>query len=387
MSRWPGKYVIALTGNIAVGKSVVRKMLEHLGAFSIDADALSHQAIAKGGPAYAAVVKLFGEWILTPEGEIHRPRLAKIVFSDPEALARLEAIIHPLVKQATDVLIRRAKATVCVIEAIKVIESGTAQDCDALWVVHAPEAVQEARLVEKRKLAPAEARQRIAAQPPQAEKIKAATLVIDNGGSFEDTWNQVQTAYSQIVARLDAGGTKVESGALVSMPAHDGLKAVEVRRGKPSDANAIAAFIHQATGGRRKLSRADVIAAFGDKAYMLANLGGTLSAVAGFKVENLVSRVDEFYLGPGATLEAVAPPLFEAVETASRELQCEAALVFLPLNVAPAAARVLKDSGYTPQTPEKLGVDAWRAAARESMPPETGLLFKKLREDRVLRPV
>jgi dephospho-CoA kinase len=387
MSRWPGKHVIALTGNIATGKSVVRKMLEHLGAFSIDADALAHQAIAKGGPAYAAVAKLFGEWVLTPEGDIHRPRLAKIVFADPEALARLEALIHPLVKQATDVLIKRAKATVCVIEAIKVIESGTAKDCDALWVVHAPESVQEARLVEKRKLTPVEAHQRIAAQPPQAEKIKAASLVIDNGGSFEETWNQVQAGYSQIAARLSKAGTKVETGALVSTPAHDGVKAVEVRRGKPSDANAIAAFIQQATGGQRKLSRGDVIAAFGDKAYMLANLGGALTAVAGFKVENLVSRVDEFYLGQGAALEAIAPPLFEAVETASRELQCEAALLFLPLNMAPAAAKALKDRGYAPQTPEKLGVDAWRAAARESMPPETGLLFKKLREDRVLRPV
>ena len=80
-SRWPGKYVIGLTGNIATGKSVVRKMLEHLGAFGLDADALSHQAIARGGPAYGAVIKHFGEWLLTDTGEINRNRLGRLVFA------------------------------------------------------------------------------------------------------------------------------------------------------------------------------------------------------------------------------------------------------------------------------------------------------------------
>ena len=98
-NRWPGKYVIGLTGNIATGKSVVRKMLEHLGAFGLDADALSHQAIGRGGPAYAAVVKHFGEWLLTDKGEINRNRLGRIVFTDPEALDQLEAIIHPVVRR------------------------------------------------------------------------------------------------------------------------------------------------------------------------------------------------------------------------------------------------------------------------------------------------
>lgn len=381
-NRWPGKYVIALTGNIGTGKSVVRKMLEHLGAFSIDADALSHQALAKGGPAYAAVVKTFGEWILTPEGEVNRARLGRLVFADPEALARLEAIIHPFVRQAVDILIKRAKAPVAVIEAIKIIESGTAQDCDALWVVHVPEAVQELRLVEKRKLSAAEARQRIAAQPPQAEKLKAATLVIDNSGSFEDTWTQVQAAFNKLGA---AGAAAPEPAPAVPGPA--GTPTLRVRRGKPSDAGVIAEFIKQATNGQRALTRGDVIAAFGDKAYMVADYDGKLGALAGFKVENLVARIDEVYLRPGLALETVASPLFEAVENASKELQCEAALLFFPLSLAPAAAQALAGNGYAPLAPEKLGVDAWREAAKESMPAGTGMLWKKLREDRVLRPV
>jgi dephospho-CoA kinase len=387
-NRWPAKYVIALTGNIATGKSVVRKMLEHLGAFTIDADALSHQAIARSGPAYAAVAETFGKWVLTPEGEINRVRLGRLVFADPEALARLESLIHPFVKQATDILINRSKAKVAVIEAIKIIETGTAKECDALWVVHVPEAVQAARLRDKRKLSAAEAQQRIAAQAPQAEKVKQANVVIDNSGSFEDTWAKVQTAYAKI------GGAKAPTTepeivlpattAKAGTPAH---KEVRVRRGKPSDASTIAAFIKLASGGRRDLSRGDVIAAFGDKAYMLADYDGHLGAIAGFKVENLVARIDEVYFGHDAPLEVLAAPLLRAVEDASRDLLCEASLAFFPLPMMSSATQALRASGYAPQVPEKLGVDAWREAARESMPSGTGMLYKKLREDRVLRPV
>ena len=77
MSAWPGKYVIGLTGNIATGKSVVRKMLEHLGAYGIDADALAHRALAKQAPGYLPVVETFGKWILASDGQIDRSRLAQ----------------------------------------------------------------------------------------------------------------------------------------------------------------------------------------------------------------------------------------------------------------------------------------------------------------------
>lgn len=395
MSRWPGKYVIGLTGNIATGKSVVRKMLEHLGAFGLDADALAHQASGRGGPAYAQIVKTFGEWVVGEDGEINRARLGRVVFNDPEALTRLEAILHPMVGQAVDFLVKRTKATVVVIEAIKIIESGLAKECNALWVVNVPEAAQVARLTDKRKLTEAEARQRLAAQPAQAEKIKAASQVIENAGSFEDTWTQVQAAFSKIAlpgapaTAPAAPPPAVEPApkAPPSVASAAGPKTIKVRRGTPRDAAAIAEFIKQATHGARALSRAEVIAAFGDKAYMLGDYGEQLALIAGWKVENLVARVDEFYFASGAPLEKLAPPLVEAVENASRELQCEAALLFVPLPIAPTAAQALAGSGYTPQTADKLGVAAWKDAARESMPPGAGMLFKKLREDRVLKPI
>jgi dephospho-CoA kinase len=384
-NRWPGKYVIGLTGNIATGKSVVRKMLEHLGAFGVDADALSHQALARGGPAHASVVKTFGEWLLTSEGEINRAALARIVFSDPAALARLESLLHPIVGQAIDILVKRSKSTVAVVEAIKLIESGLAKECDALWVVNVPEAVQEARLVQKRKMSPAEARQRIAAQPPQGEKMKAAAVVIENSGSFEDTWTQVQAAFNQIAPLVAPAVEAAPKPA--TAPLAPGVRPIKVRRGKPTDANAIATLIRQVTNGQRSLSRAEIMEAFGDKAYMLADYGEELSGIVGWKVENLVARVDEFYMTPAAPLDRLTPPLIEAVESASRELQSEAALVFVPLPMAQSAAQALAASGYAPQVPEKLGVAAWKEAAHESMPPGTALLFKKLREDRVLKPI
>src|SRR5512140_782894 len=119
MSAWPGKYVIGLTGNIATGKSVVRKMLEHLGAYGIDADSLSHRATAKGAPGYLPTLDAFGKWILGADGEIDRIKLGRLVFNDAEAMTRLEDIIHPLVSQAIDVMVKRSNQRVIVIEAIK----------------------------------------------------------------------------------------------------------------------------------------------------------------------------------------------------------------------------------------------------------------------------
>jgi dephospho-CoA kinase len=384
-TRWAGKYVIGLTGNIATGKSVVRKMLEHLGAFGIDADALSHQALGKGGPAYHAVVEMFGRWLVGDDGQIHRGKLARIVFSDPEALAKLESLIHPSVSQGIDFLARRTQSPVVVIEAIKLIESGLARDCDSLWTVHVPEAMQEQRLMSKRGLSQAEARQRIAAQGPQAEKLKAARVTIDNSGSFEDTWLQVQAAFNKIMRPAhSAAQITTQPGVRVVASA---AATVNVRRGMPSDAAAIAGFIHLASAGKVNLSRSDVMAAFGDKAYFLADYNGNLSALAGWKVENLVARVDEVYVNTQAPVDRLVPPLIDAVEMAARELQSEAALVFVPTRLAGAAGQALASRGFAAQPPEQLGVAAWREAAQESMPAGSALLFKKLREDRVLRPI
>ena len=118
------KVLIGLTGNIATGKSEVGRMLAELGARVIDADAVAHQVMRRGDPAYDAVVEAFGPEILRPDGEIDRTRLGAIVFADKEALHRLEAIVHPQVIAHVDALIRDASEPVVVVEAIKLIDAG-----------------------------------------------------------------------------------------------------------------------------------------------------------------------------------------------------------------------------------------------------------------------
>ena len=174
MSNWPGKKIIGLTGNIATGKSVVRRMAEHLGAYTIDADALSHRVITKGAPGYQSVLDRFGTWLLDKDGQIDRAKLGRLVFADGQALAQLEDIVHPYVLQAIDVLIKRASQEVVVIEAIKLLETDLRSKCDTIWVTDAPQAVQIERLVRKRGMSPDEATQRIHSQSAQKEKLVAA---------------------------------------------------------------------------------------------------------------------------------------------------------------------------------------------------------------------
>ncbi len=386
MSAWPGKFVIGLTGNIATGKSVVRKMLEHLGAYGIDADALGHRAIAKGAPGYQPVVLNFGRWILTEDQQIDRGRLGKVVFSDPEALKILESIVHPLVRQAADILIRRAKEPVIVLEAIKLVESPLRQGCDTLWVTYASPEIQLARLMQKRAMPQELARQRIGAQRTQEEKMAAASVVIRNDGSFEETWAQVSAAWQrQFPAAADSAPTQttvkvsVPGGAL---PA--GVFTVE--KARPRQAAEIAAFINRASGGTRKLRYEDIMAAFGEKAYMLLRLNNIPVGVIGCQVENLVARADDMYIQNNLPLEPAMKALLERLEETSRDLQCEALLLFLPPNMA-SQAQVWQNLGYEPRSVAGLGVRAWQEAALETQSAGEALLFKQLRKDRVLRPV
>jgi dephospho-CoA kinase len=191
--------VIGLTGNIATGKSLVGQMLARRGAEHIDADRLAHQAMARGTAPWARIVDAFGEGILGPDGEIDRARLGAIVFSAPDALARLERILHPDVIARTRARIARSTARVVVVEAIKLIESGMVRAlCDALWVVTAPREVQIARLVAARAMCRQDAILRVDGQPPQADKVAQADVVIDNGGTIEDTHAQVARAWAGV---------------------------------------------------------------------------------------------------------------------------------------------------------------------------------------------
>jgi dephospho-CoA kinase len=376
VSKWSGKYVIGLTGNIGTGKSVVRKMLEHLGAYTIDADALGHRAIAKGAPGYQPVLDTFGRWLIDGQGQIDRMKLGKLVFSDSEALNKLEEIVHPLVSQAVDVMVQRASQNVVVIEAIKLLESDLHTVCDSIWVTCSPEEVQIKRLVEKRLMSPEEARQRIEQQSSQEDKKAKADIVIDNAGTFESAWKQVTAAWKSI--------SSVPGTAPLTTTTVPGE--LTVQRGRPRDSEAIAELISRLSQGTKHLSVDDVMAAFGEKAFMLLQRSGQYVGVAGWQVENLVARTTDFFLDPSVALEEGLKTLITEVERASTELQCEASLLFLPPSLA-AHEPAWKQLGYERRSPQKLGVQAWTDAAIESEQPHTTLFFKQLRQDRILRPI
>lgn len=381
VSNWQGKYVIGLTGNIATGKSVVRRMLEHLGAYTIDADMLAHRAIAKDAPGYKPVLDTFGVWLLDKDGQINRAKLGRLVFADEQALAQLEAIIHPHVGQAIDLLVRRSRQNVIVIEAIKLLESDLHGKCDSIWVVDADREVRVERLVRKRGMTREEALQRINAQSASEAKIAAANVVIKNNGSYEDLWRQVNDAWKRLLLSAEAETVT----PIVSKPA-PGPQAFSIQRGKPRDSQKIAELITRLSRGKRAMTSEDVMEAFGDKAFLLLRMGNDLVGVAGWQVENLVARTLDLYLDPKAPPEKALPLLLGEMESASIELQCEASLVFPPMELV-GFDTIWKRAGYERRAADSLGVQAWTEAANESMPKGSALFFKQLRADRVLRPI
>ena len=381
MSKWRGKHVIGLTGNIASGKSVIRKMLEHLGAYGIDADALSHRAMAKDAPGYKPVVDTFGKWILGPDGEIDRNKLGRVVFKDPVALQGLEKIVHPMVVLAINRIIEHASQQVIVIEAIKLIESGLAEDCDSIWAVYSFPEQQQARLVKNRDMEAEEARQRIESQSPQEDKVAEAQVVIKNISTFEDTWRQVVAAWKKYVS-VEETHAEIRPTPPLKLPEGE----IKIKRGGPRDAQEIANLMTQFNPENRRISRSDIMAALGEKAYLILYVGEQAVGVLGWQVENLVTRATDIILNPAFPLDKALPVLISEMEQASKDLQCEASLIFVSPDMA-ITDKLWRSLGYTQHSPQTLGVLAWQEAAEETMPKGSVLFFKQLRRDRVLRPI
>src|SRR3990172_1612775 len=217
-------------------------MLEHLGAYTIDADALAHRAIAKDAPGYRPVVETFGKWIVGADGQINRSKLGGLVFRDSEALSKLENIIHPLVEQAIEILVQRASQRVIVVEAIKLIESELRSVCDSIWVTYAPEEVQIERLMRKRGFTREEALNRIHTQGAQSEKIERANVVVRNTGSYVELWKKVTSAWKQVSPTSD-------TMTVVTKKAEAGNYAVQ--RGRPRDSELIASIITRLSSGKQ----------------------------------------------------------------------------------------------------------------------------------------
>ena len=161
---------------------------------------------------------------------------------------------------------------------------------------------------------------------------------------------------------------------------------IHVIRGRPRHASDIAMLINRLNPDKPPTSPEDIMAAFGEKAFLLLQYNSQLMGMVGWQVENLVARATDLYIDPSLPIGQTLTTLITEVEKASRDLQCEVSLLFLPPNLARHEA-VWKNLGYEQRMPDKLGVQAWQEAAIESMTKGSSLFFKQLRVDRILRPI
>jgi dephospho-CoA kinase len=199
------KATVGLTGGIASGKSTVATLFAELGVAIVDADALAREVVAPGSEGLAELVAEFGDSILMTTGELDRQELGRRVFESAEARARLNAITHPKIASLSTERIAALQNTATpyvLYEAALLVENGSHRQLDALVVVAIERELQLARLRARNGLSEAEAVSRLDAQLPLADKIKVADLVIDNGGSVDDTRQQVRSAHQQLLTRF-----------------------------------------------------------------------------------------------------------------------------------------------------------------------------------------
>ncbi|MEJ3404002.1 dephospho-CoA kinase [Rathayibacter sp. YIM 133350] len=195
-------YLIGLTGGIAAGKSTIaRRLVEH-GAVHIDADELARRVVEPGTPGLAQVREAFGDAVITADGRLDRAALGQLVFGDPEALARLNAIVHPLVRELSTARIQKAAAAdpdaVVVYDVPLLVEAAVDHPFDLIVVAHAEKKTRVRRLVELRGLSEEHAEARVGAQAGDTARLNVADVVIDTNGSMANTVGQTDGLWARI---------------------------------------------------------------------------------------------------------------------------------------------------------------------------------------------
>ncbi|MDR0594801.1 MAG: dephospho-CoA kinase [Bifidobacteriaceae bacterium] len=196
---------VGLTGGIGAGKSAALSHLAGLGYPVVDADRLARQAVGPGTPGLAAVAGEFGPGVLAADGGLDRAALGRIVFADPSARSRLEAIIHPLVRVESARLAGRARAGgagAVIFDIPLLVETGQAGDFDLVVVVSAPEAVRLARVM-GRGLSLDQARSRLAAQALEADRLAAADLVLDGSGPVDQLRGEIDRRLVPLLGQIE----------------------------------------------------------------------------------------------------------------------------------------------------------------------------------------
>lgn len=193
---------VGLTGGIGSGKSTVSRLLAERGAVVIDSDTLAREVVEPGTPGLAAVVAEFGPEMVRPDGRLDRDRLGALVFRDPDARARLNAIVHPLVRAASEQRLSGVPDDAVVVHDVPLlVEAGLAGSYDVVVVVATSRETQLDRLVRLRGMTPQDAQARIDSQASPEERLAAADVVITNDGPLEELVARVDALWDRLRAR------------------------------------------------------------------------------------------------------------------------------------------------------------------------------------------
>lgn len=193
---------VGLTGGIGAGKSEVSRRLARYGAVVVDADAIAREVVEPGTDGLAEVVAAFGREVLLPDGGLDRARLGDVVFGDPEARRRLNAIVHPRVGQRMAELDQAAGPDAIVVHDVPLIaENSRSGAYDMVVVVDAPPRTQIERLTRSRDMTREQAQARMAAQASREQRLAIADIVIDNSGSLAELDRQVGDLWAQLRRR------------------------------------------------------------------------------------------------------------------------------------------------------------------------------------------
>ena len=197
---------VGLTGGVASGKSTVSALLAELGAVVIDSDLLARQVVEPGSPGLAAVVAEFGEDVLAEDGSLDRAALGAVVFADDGRRKRLEAILHPLIRERGHALADEASPGTLVVHDIPLlVESGQADRFEEVVVVDVPVETQVERMVRDRGWTREDAEARVRAQAGREQRLAVATQVIDNSGTREDLRKRVAEVFEKLVSTGPTG--------------------------------------------------------------------------------------------------------------------------------------------------------------------------------------
>jgi dephospho-CoA kinase len=201
---------VGLTGGIGSGKSEVARRLAAHGAVLIDADVAAREVVVPGSRGLERIVAAFGDDVLSPDGSLDRARLGGIVFGDPELRARLNAIVHPLVREWMGAAERTAvqaagpPGPIVVHDVPLLAESRGKGGFDLVLVVDVPPELQIERLVSQRGMPPDQARARMNAQASREQRLEVADIVIDNSGSLDDLDHRVAEVWADIQSRAES---------------------------------------------------------------------------------------------------------------------------------------------------------------------------------------